>query len=227
MSSTQSAVIVPVPEAETAVAAHRSRFDRAANWGVPAHVTALFPFMPPKDIDSTVMNTLAAAVASVPKFHVVFERTDWFDTDVLWLAPEPAENFRLLTTALTRVFPAHQPYGGAHDEVTPHLTVGHNAPLADLRAATPTSSPTCPSALRSNGSPYGAEPMSPGHGARSPRLRSGSACAQAHLLLPPVGGSAEVRATLEGVARSCADRTCESHLLTTESSAGPARRYIN
>ena len=44
---TESAVIVAVPAAEPAVRAHRQQFDRAAAWGVPAHVTVLYPFVPP------------------------------------------------------------------------------------------------------------------------------------------------------------------------------------
>jgi hypothetical protein len=40
--ASQSAVIVTVPAAEDVVGRHRARFDVAAGWGVPAHVTA-FP----------------------------------------------------------------------------------------------------------------------------------------------------------------------------------------
>ena len=46
----QSAVLVPVPEAERAVSRHRTRLDRAAAWGVPAHVTILYPFVAPSAI---------------------------------------------------------------------------------------------------------------------------------------------------------------------------------
>ncbi len=34
---------MPVPEAEWVVGEHRARLDRAAAWGVPAHVTVLHP----------------------------------------------------------------------------------------------------------------------------------------------------------------------------------------
>jgi hypothetical protein len=44
---TESALVVVVPEAEAAVNAHRRRLDPAAAWGVPAHVTVLYPFAPP------------------------------------------------------------------------------------------------------------------------------------------------------------------------------------
>ena len=131
--ATESAVIVTVPPAEAAVAPYRAQFDRAASLGVPAHVTVLYPFMPPSEIDATVIDTLAAAVASVPSFNAVFEATGWFGADVLWLDPQPADQFRALTTAVSKAFPDYPPFGGVHDEVIPHLTVGHGAAAERLR----------------------------------------------------------------------------------------------
>ena len=45
-AAAESAVLVPVPEAERAVSRHRARLDGAAARGVPAHVTVLYPFVP-------------------------------------------------------------------------------------------------------------------------------------------------------------------------------------
>jgi len=42
---------------------------------------------------------------------------------------------RTLTDAVWRRFPETPPYGGVHDDVIPHVTVGHNRPLSALRAA--------------------------------------------------------------------------------------------
>lgn len=122
--ATETAVLVLVPEAEPAVAEHRAHLDMAASWGVPAHLSVVYPFVPPADVDNAVLARLAAAVATVPAFDCVFPRTEWFDEDVLWLAPEPDEPFRDLTRAVVAAFPAHRPYGGLYDEPTPHLTVG-------------------------------------------------------------------------------------------------------
>ena len=52
MEPTHSALIVAVAEAEPAVADHRERLDRAATWGVPAHITVLYPFLPPADLEA-------------------------------------------------------------------------------------------------------------------------------------------------------------------------------
>jgi len=132
---TETAVLVLLPEADEVVGEYRARMDRAAALGVPAHVTVLYPFVPPDAVDARVIDALTEAVASVPAFDVAFDRTAWFDDRVLWLAPAPAGPFRDLTRAVWARFPAHPPYGGAHDDVIPHLTVGHDVPTAALRAA--------------------------------------------------------------------------------------------
>jgi hypothetical protein len=62
----QSAVLVPAPEAEPAVSHHRARLDRAAAWGVPAHVTILYPFVAPSAITAATM----AAQDPVPHLTV-------------------------------------------------------------------------------------------------------------------------------------------------------------
>jgi 2'-5' RNA ligase len=133
----ESAVLVPVPEAERAVSGHRGRLDRAAAWGVPAHVTVLYPFVPPPAITTAVIAGLAAAVGSVSAFDCEFATTAWFGREVVWLAPRPDEPFRALTQAVSAAFPAYLPYGGAYDDAVPHLTVGDSPAggVRDLRAA--------------------------------------------------------------------------------------------
>jgi 2'-5' RNA ligase len=106
----ESCLLVPVPEAEPAVGRLRGRLDRAAAQGVPAHVTILYPFVLPDAITSEVIDLAAAAVASVPAFECAFARTSWFGKDVLWLAPEPDQPFRALTSALRAAFPQYPPF---------------------------------------------------------------------------------------------------------------------
>ncbi|WP_456788409.1 2'-5' RNA ligase family protein [Cellulomonas sp. P5_C5] len=132
-----TAVLVPVPEAEPAVARHRATLDAATGWGIPAHVTVLFPFAPPDQLDADLLGALASAVASIPTFGCVFRRTGWFGDDILWLDPEPADAFRALTAAVVRAFPQWLPYRGEFSDVVPHLTVGERrlGDLDTLRAA--------------------------------------------------------------------------------------------
>jgi 2'-5' RNA ligase superfamily protein len=133
----QSAVLVAVPEAEQAVGGHRDRLDRAAAWGVPAHVTVLYPFVAPSAITAAVVAGVAGAVGSVRAFGCEFAATAWFGEEAVWLAPRPDEPFRALTRAVSAAFPGYLPYGGAYDEVIPHLTIGDRPAggVTELRAA--------------------------------------------------------------------------------------------
>jgi hypothetical protein len=92
--------------------------------GVPAHLSVVYPFVPPADLDEAALARLGDAVGTVPAFDCWFPRTEWFGSDVLWLAPEPDAPFRELIRAVVAAFPGHPPYGGAHADPTPHLTVG-------------------------------------------------------------------------------------------------------
>ncbi|MET0424021.1 MAG: 2'-5' RNA ligase family protein [Actinoplanes sp.] len=130
-----TALVVMAPEAEPVVAAHRDRLDAAASYGIGAHVTVLFPFLPPADVDDRVIGVLTQVAAATPAFFLTFSRLGWFGDRVVWLAPDPPGPFRELTAAVTARFPAAQPYGGQFDEVIPHLTLGHDHPLAELTAA--------------------------------------------------------------------------------------------
>ncbi|MBM2616181.1 2'-5' RNA ligase family protein [Actinoplanes sp. LDG1-06] len=135
MEPTHSALIVAVAEAEPYVAAHRDRLDAAASWGVPAHITVLYPFLAPAEIDEHVLAGLRHAAAGVPAFFCDLAAVKWFGERVVWLAPEPAGPFQALTGAVTARFPQVRPYEGAFDDVVPHLTIGHDHPPAELKAA--------------------------------------------------------------------------------------------
>jgi 2'-5' RNA ligase len=127
-AATQTALIVAVPQVEEAVGPLRAKLDRAAGWGVPAHVTVLYPFLPPSGVDEEVRAALAEVFVTVPRFDVTFAEVAWFGESVVWLAPRPDRPFRDLTAAVVRRFPETPPYEGAFgDDVVPHLTIGHDA----------------------------------------------------------------------------------------------------
>ena len=135
MDRTQSAVIVAVPQADPVVGRHRDRLDQAAAWGVPAHITICYPFLAPELIDEHVLAGLRRAAAAVPAFSCELSAVNWFGERVVWLAPEPAGPLLALTAAVTARFPAVRPYDGQVDEIVPHLTIGHDKPVAELKAA--------------------------------------------------------------------------------------------
>ena len=94
----ESAILVPVPEAEVVVGHLRARLDPSASRGVPAHVTVLYPFVTPEQMTAALIARAAAAVASVSGFDCRFAGTGWFGDDVVWLAPDPSGPFRPLGT---------------------------------------------------------------------------------------------------------------------------------
>src|ERR1019366_44629 len=87
--------------------------------------------MPPEKITDAVISSASAAVASVGSFDCEFARTEWFGQEVLWLAPKPDKPFRALISAVGAAFPQFPPYGGAHEDVMPRLTVG-DVPLGGV-----------------------------------------------------------------------------------------------
>lgn len=131
----ESAIIIKVPEVEHIVGRHRRTLDPSAEWGVPAHVTLLYPFLHPSAIDADALRRLVEVVARHREFDVQFLQTEWFDEEVLWLSPEPDLSFRRLTNALAATFPETPPYGGAILDPTPHLTVADGASFHDMRHA--------------------------------------------------------------------------------------------
>lgn len=114
---------------------HRERLDACAPLGVPAHITILFPFMPPGTIDDAALTKLGDLFAEVSRFRFVLDHTDWFGDEVLWLAPRDPVPFRALSQRVFRAYPEFPPFEGQFDDVVPHLTIGHGHPLADLRIA--------------------------------------------------------------------------------------------
>jgi 2'-5' RNA ligase len=130
-----TAVIVPVSAAEQVVGTHRLRHDRAASWGIPAHVTVLYPFLPPPQVDQAVIARLERVFSQFVPFDCVFSKCGWFGEDVLWLAPDPSEELLALTAAVCEEFPQCEPYEGEFDEVVPHLTiaVGQMTPADEMR----------------------------------------------------------------------------------------------
>src|SRR5579863_5161972 len=131
----ESALLVAVPEAEPAVGEHRARLDQSARDGVPAHLTVLYPFLPPAAIDGAVLTSLRRLFAGFAPFGVTLDRVSWFGEEVVWLAPRDDRPFRALTGATWAAFPECPPYGNKYADVIPHLTIGDHDDRAALRAA--------------------------------------------------------------------------------------------
>src|SRR5919108_4195255 len=122
----ETALIIAVPEAEALVGPFRERHDPSASAGCPAHITLLYPFKPPHEIDADVLVGLHRCLAGFAPFSFTLVGTRRFP-GVLYLSPEPAEPFRQLTVALWERHPETPPYGGRHPDIGPHLCIAQLA----------------------------------------------------------------------------------------------------
>lgn len=118
-----TALIVEVPEAEPIVADLRDRHDVAGD-GVPAHVTVIYPFVPRAELDRSIHARLRAHFATIDAFDYQFAHVAHFEHRNVHLEPAPRERFSALTAGVVKVWPDFPPYGGIHEVVIPHLTIG-------------------------------------------------------------------------------------------------------
>jgi 2'-5' RNA ligase len=128
MPCTESALVVLVPEAEALVKPFRDRYDPSAAAGMPAHITLLYPFKSPDELDDAVLADLRHCFARFAPIRYALASIRRFPVDVLYLAPEPDEPFRRLTLAIWERYPDTPPYGGKWPDIIPHVSV---ASLAD------------------------------------------------------------------------------------------------
>ena len=117
----ESGIIVPIPEAEAAVGHLRSLHDAQARYGVPAHITLLYPFAHPTRVSDAV-DILRQVFRDVLTFEFSLAEIRRFPATA-YLHPEPSAPFVQLSEMLARQWPEFPPYGGAFRTVIPHLTV--------------------------------------------------------------------------------------------------------
>lgn len=123
----ESGVVIEVPEAESIVADWRRGHNPAAVSGVPAHITILYPFMPPGDLTEESLDALRVIAAVTAPFRFGLVAVDEFP-GLLWLRPDPSSAFIALMRHVWAAFPRFPAYGGRHLEPSPHLTVAVVAP---------------------------------------------------------------------------------------------------
>jgi 2'-5' RNA ligase len=127
----QSAVLIPVPQADSIVGRWRFEYDPVAAAGVPAHITLVVPWLPPDEITDDDLAELDEALADQKAFDFELAHVDWFGRRVLWVAPEPVGPFLELTHKLAERF-GTAPWDDEFDEVIPHLPVAHASDGVEL-----------------------------------------------------------------------------------------------
>ena len=85
---TESAIVVLVPEAEHVVDRWRMDLDPSAERGVPAHITLLYPFAAPADLDDSVIATVARTIEAFRPVDYQLDEVRWFDETVVWFVAE-------------------------------------------------------------------------------------------------------------------------------------------
>lgn len=123
MSRTLLALMVP--EAEPLVGDLRARLDPAAQRGLGAHITLVYPFVDSDAIDAGTIERLRAVARACdpPSFRLDSVRT--FPSTV-WLRPAPGEAIVALAASLEAAFPERPRDDRAFPDYVPHLSVARN-----------------------------------------------------------------------------------------------------
>ena len=123
----ESGLAVLVPAADRLAGPFRDKYDPSAAAGMPAHITLLYPFKHPSEINEHVTKQLNQCFISFLAFDFSLSLLRRLPGGVLYLAPQPDEPFRRLTLAVWDCFPETPPYGGKYSSVAPHLTLAQLA----------------------------------------------------------------------------------------------------
>jgi 2'-5' RNA ligase len=119
----ESAIIVTIPEAESVVRKWREKYDRVALLGIPAHITLLYPFKSPPEINESIIDKLRLLFKTINSFSFSLTTIGTFP-NVIFLSPYPKNFFIDITKKLASLFPENPPFGGKFPEINPHLTIG-------------------------------------------------------------------------------------------------------
>jgi 2'-5' RNA ligase len=142
----ESGIILPVPEAEPIVGELRRHHDPQTRFGVPAHITLLYPFAHPAKVGDYVA-ALRELFGSIHAFDFSLVEVRRFPV-AAYLHPEPSAEFSRLTETLARQWPEFPPYGGAFSTVIPHLTVADRVTSNTLDSVSATLATRLPIACR-------------------------------------------------------------------------------
>jgi 2'-5' RNA ligase len=131
--SAESALVVLVPEAEAVAKPFRDRYDPSAAAGMPAHITLLYPFKAPDEVDDMTLGKLRDGFARFEPIRFALSAIRRFP-EMLYLAPQPDDPFRQLTLTIWNLFPETPPYRGKWPDIIPHLSIAWREDEAQLAA---------------------------------------------------------------------------------------------
>jgi 2'-5' RNA ligase len=98
--------------------------------GVPAHLTLLYPFLPPVELTPVVRTVIAQIAATESAFSYEMRGpTRWPDT--IYVAVDPERPFLRLHAALAAAYPDYPIYGRPRFGLVPHITVAEGDCVED------------------------------------------------------------------------------------------------
>jgi hypothetical protein len=118
----QTGLVLLVPDLDPVIGRWRERYDPVTAYGMPAHVTVVYPWKPAATITASDRAALAELARALPTIELSFAGFGSFDK-TLWLDPQPTDPIRRLVDAVVARWPDHLPYGGQFAVVVPHVTV--------------------------------------------------------------------------------------------------------
>lgn len=117
---------------QVSVPALESITSRLASAPVCPHITLLGPFVDRGDVDDALVGTIREVLDPVRAFDFELSAVGHFSGGLTYLTPDPAEPFIQLTELFAAAFPQWPPYGGAFDEVVPHVSIGDALPGSEV-----------------------------------------------------------------------------------------------
>lgn len=130
-----SAIVIPVPEAESIVGSLRRDHTRDGAAGMAAHVTLIYPFADDALLTASLADRARGVLQRFPAFAFRLTAPRRFTNLTathVWLEPEPASRFMDMVGALGQEFPEYPPYCGTFDMFVPHLTVASSSDAETL-----------------------------------------------------------------------------------------------
>jgi 2'-5' RNA ligase len=101
--------------------------------GIPLHLTLLYPFAPPHQVDEAALEDFFSDRG--PLTVTLVGIAEW--PSVVYAVPEPRDELSDLMRALWERFPDYPPYGGEIADPLPHVTLAESGEAAGaIRART-------------------------------------------------------------------------------------------
>lgn len=117
-----TALLLLVPSVDPILALVAGEYPRTVRAGVPAHLTALYPFVDLDKLSDSTLSTCGQIASSLAPFSVEFSRLA-LDPGMISLVPDPPDDARLVMQRCQAAWPALRPYGGNYAAVSPHVSV--------------------------------------------------------------------------------------------------------